>query len=97
MTVYLLHLTTPLAHARHYIGWTTSEANVQRRYEHHKSGHGAHFTQVCNERGIDYQVARIWPNAGRCFERLLKNQKHSARLCPICNPGKAERNKKCAS
>lgn len=92
MAVYLLHLATPLAHARHYIGYA-AETNVKSRLAHHKNGTGARFTQVCNERGIEYQIARVWKGKGRDFERLLKRNKHSARLCPICNPTTAMKNK----
>lgn len=94
MTVYLIHLDQPLSHARHYIGWTTSPANVKRRLEHHKAGCGARFTQACNERGINYGVVRVWNDAGKDFERHLKNQHKPQAFCPICNPQSAMNNMK---
>lgn len=93
MAVYLIHLETKLAHAQHYIGWST-DANVKNRFAHHCQGSGARFTQVCVEREIGMKLARVWEGKGKDFERLLKNQKHSARLCPICNPKTAKNNKK---
>ena len=34
-TVYLLHFDTPLAHARHYLGWTAGD--VEDRLEEHRT------------------------------------------------------------
>jgi predicted GIY-YIG superfamily endonuclease len=82
MTVYLLHFETPLHHARHYIGYAE---HVKRRLEHHRNGTGARLLQVCNERGIAYDLVRTWEGEGRDFERKLKNCKHAARYCPMCN------------
>lgn len=90
MAVYLLHLDSPLAHAGHYIGFCSSAANVTRRLAHHRSGNGARFTQVCNERGIGYEIARIWKDGTREFERRLKQYKKTRRFCPLCNPRTAE-------
>ncbi|MBI5951871.1 MAG: GIY-YIG nuclease family protein [Chloroflexi bacterium] len=86
MSVYILHLDSPLKHARHYVGFASK---VNRRLEHHRSGSGARFTQVCNENGITYQLARVFEQADRAFERKLKNCKHTARYCPICAGEKA--------
>lgn len=81
MSVYLLHLDQPLAHARHYTGWST---HLEDRLEHHANGTGARFTQVLRERGITWQLARVWDGADRRFERRLKNTKNVRRYCPIC-------------
>lgn len=78
---YLIHFDTPLAHARHYLGWTT---NLPMRLEAHAKGNGSRIMEVINERGIGWQLARVWPG-GRALERQLKRQKNSPRLCPICN------------
>lgn len=86
MAVYLLHLATPLGHARHYIGFSQ---NVEERLRRHRSDRGARFTQVCNQRGIAYSVARVWPNAARGFESRLKRQKNSAVFCPLCSGERA--------
>jgi predicted GIY-YIG superfamily endonuclease len=85
MTVYLLHLKTPMHHARHYLGWTD---DLVGRMLLHLEGNGARFTQVCVERGITFALVRTWEGEGatRSFERQLKNCKHTPRLCPVCNP-----------
>ena len=88
MAVYLLHLASPLAHAQHYIGFA---GNVQARLAHHHNGTGSRFCQVCNERGIDYVIARIWPDGDKTFERRLKNYKKSSSLCPICSGDSAKK------
>ena len=82
MAVYLIHLDTPLKHARHYVGFSV---HVEARLAHHKDGTGARFLQVCNERGINYDIVKVWPGADRKFERKLKNTHNVARYCPICN------------
>ncbi len=97
MTVYLLHMQQPLSRgvspagkplqAGHYIGFS-QRGELSARMAEHMSGQGARFTQVCLERGIAWQLARVWegPRADRRFERKLKNRKEAPRLCPICNP-----------
>lgn len=98
MTVYLLHLHEPLSRgvsrkgtklqAGHYIGWTD---DLVGRILEHADGHGARFTQVAVERGIQFALARVWEGkqADRRFERRLKKAKMGPVLCPICNPIKA--------
>ncbi len=92
MKVYLIHFDQPLHHARHYIG---KAKFLKLRLKHHKAGSGARILQVCNERGITYDVVRVWKSktepAGK-LERRLKNMKNSPELCPICNPLKWETN-----
>lgn len=89
MAVYLLHLDRPLAHARHYVGFAQ---NVEARVAHHRAGTGARFTQVLCELGIGFEVARVWPEGDKSFERRLKRQKHSARFCPHCSGASAAHN-----
>lgn len=91
MAVYLLHFETKLAHAQHYIGYAR-ERNIESRIQHHQNGSGARILQVCNERGIKYILARIWPGADKNFERRLKNCKKPSRFCPICHGEKAKQN-----
>lgn len=87
MAVYILHLDTPLAHAKHYVGYSTSPRTLEARIEHHRAGTaGARFTQVLHERGITFQVARVFEEADAIFERQLKNTKNVARYCPLCTP-----------
>ena len=85
--VYLLHFSQPISPdhtCQHYCG---SAADVNVRFVHHLTGKGARLTQVANERGIDYEVVRIWkaePGKGRELERQIKSWKMGNRLCPIC-------------
>lgn len=82
--VYLIHMETPLSgHAQHYIGWST---DVFHRLSQHRRSQGARILAVCNERGISYNIARVWKWKNRTFERQLKNRKQARILCPICNP-----------
>lgn len=82
--VYLLHFHRPYKHARHYIGHVSSAANLARRLKHHRNGSGARLMQVISEAGIDFTVARTWPDGDRNFERRLKNQKKPSHFCPMC-------------
>lgn len=83
MQVYLIHFKTNLSHARHYIGFC--EEDPKERLETHRAGHGARILQVANERGIEYEIARVWKGKDRKFERKLKNRKDAKRLCPVCS------------
>jgi predicted GIY-YIG superfamily endonuclease len=81
--VYLLHFDSPISEnhtTQHYIGYAD---DVNARIKEHKAGHGARLTQVANERGIGFEVVRIW-EGDRKYERQLKNRKNAPRLCPIC-------------
>jgi len=78
--VYLLHFNRPLAHARHYMGWTT---NLQERLHAHETGHGSRLMEVVAEWGITWRLVRVW-EGHRDLERSLKAQHNSPRLCPVC-------------
>lgn len=88
--VYLIHFDQPISPnltTQHYIGYTSR--GKRKRFAEHKAGSGARLTRVANERGIDYRIVRTWWKKGtRAFERKLKNQKNSPKLCPICSKGK---------
>jgi hypothetical protein len=87
--IYLLHFDTPIAPGRHtcqhYLGYTN---DLGGRIEAHRQGQGARLTQVALERGITFQLVRVW-HGDRGRERQLKNRKESPRLCPVCNAGAA--------
>ena len=81
--VYTLHLSRPLAHAKHYTGWAQ---DLTRRLEHHQNGTGARMLQVARERGIDWMVATVQPGDKK-RERQLKKQGGASRRCPLCKGG----------
>lgn len=82
MAVYLLHFDQPLGHARHYSGYSR-QRDCQQRLERHAAGIGARLLKVALERGISWQVAKIWPEGDRAFERSLKARGQTA-ICPLC-------------
>lgn len=84
-SVYLLHFDTPLKHARHYLGWSI---DVESRLKHHLKGTGAKIVAAAVRAGIKVSLVRQWVDKDRNFERQLKNQNNSPRLCPVCNPSK---------
>jgi hypothetical protein len=94
MAVYLLHFDRPFGHARHYIGFSSSERNLQLRLQHHRAGTGARLLAAAADAGVTWSLARLWPEGDRNFERNLKS--HSGtRYCPICR-GPAAMNRKAA-
>jgi len=95
--IYLLHLDRPLSPkhtAQHYKG---SAEDIEARVEEHRRGNGARIMQVAAERGIGFVLARVWECPEglslREAEKAIKVQKHSPRLCPICN-GRAAKQKR---
>jgi predicted GIY-YIG superfamily endonuclease len=81
-TVYLLHFSRPLHHARHYLG---STSDLDQRLNEHRSGQGARLLEVITDLGISFELARTW-EGDRKPERRLKNRHNAPRLCPICSP-----------
>lgn len=81
--VYLIHFRHKYHHAQHYIGYSK---DLEIRIERHRENSGAKLLRAVNKAGITWNVVRTWQVDGQGFERLLKNQKHSARYCPVCNP-----------
>lgn len=89
--VYLLHFDTKLKHAGHYIGFS-KEGKTEERIEAHRNGQGARLMAVIRENRIGFQVAKIWKNVDRSFERILKNREGARRSCPICINNKNKNN-----
>lgn len=91
MPVYLIHfdhILHPNSLNRHYIGFAH---DVEARVKHHHNGTSkVRMFEVAKERGIGFQVVRIWQEEGKEFERWLKSLKNAPRKCPICQ---AERKK----
>lgn len=80
--VYLLHLSEPYKHARHYIGHAT---DLDARIARHRAGDGARLIAVITAAGLSFELARTWPG-GRDLERAIKRRKNAPRLCPLCTP-----------
>lgn len=84
--VYLIHFDRPLAHARHYLGFVDHALGhtVEARLAYHRRGRGSKLLRAVVAAGIDFQVARVWPEGDRTLERQLKKRKKAAQLCPLC-------------
>lgn len=92
--VYLLHLNSPLAHARHYVGYSTNGHTLKRRLAHHERGTAnCSFTNALHEKGIGFTLARTIKDVDRNFERQLKKTHNTVRYCPICNPNATKKYK----
>ncbi|MGO9372699.1 MAG: endonuclease [Syntrophobacteraceae bacterium] len=87
--IYLIHFDKPYKHARHYLGYADSDT-PDARIERHRKGNGATLMRVITQAGIEWEVARIWLEQTRDFERKLKNGRHVPRLCPICQKEKKD-------
>lgn len=89
-TVFLLHYIdriNPDRPARHYLEYTARR--VEERTNDHRSGfryRTAAIPFAAHQRGIDFIVARVWPNADRRDEKRLRDLHNNPRLCPVCNP-----------
>lgn len=81
-TVYLVHFSRPLHHARHYLGWTAAE-NLANRLARHAAGRGARILRAVTLAGIPWELVAVAPGT-RASERQLKRGKHIARICPAC-------------
>lgn len=81
-TVYLLHFHQPIAHARHYMGWTE---DLPGRLEAHAQGRGARLMEVARERGAGWTLARTWVGLTKAQERQLKRRREAPLLCPLCS------------
>ncbi len=88
--VYLIHFKTPFKHARHYIGFCEF-GNLEKRMEKHRNGNGSKLMAAVTAAGIEWEVAKIWENVDRGFERQLKNRNGASRFCPFCKDEKNRR------
>lgn len=84
-TIYLLCFDRRLAHAKHYIGWTSDLD--QRLGLHAKGQSGAKLMEAVHAAGIGFQCSRTWTGT-RNDERKLKNRRDAMRMCPLCHPKK---------
>ena len=83
MYIYLTHFKHKLHYAGHYIGFSKC---LDFRFASHREGTGTKLIRAITRLGILCLVIRTWRVDGQGFERYLKNQKHPARFCPLCNP-----------
>lgn len=86
--VYLIHFNLPFKHAEHYIGFVENKGNLDARMNHHRTGSGSRLMHAVSKAGIGWEIARLWEDGDRNFERKLKNWKKNKRLCPICKAKK---------
>lgn len=82
--IYIIHFETPYHHARHYMGWVESEAELDYRLWKHKHGRGAVLMRVVTEAGIKWHLSQTLPG-DRTEERRLKRCGGGIRFCPECN------------
>lgn len=83
--IYILHIDPPLAHARHYVGWTKDE-DVTRRVNEHLMQTGSRPSKLI---GAALAAGRKITLAGtiegdRTMERQLKNRGGASSYCPLC-------------
>lgn len=93
---YLLHLSQPFGHAKHYLGVTT---NLAKRLKLHATGRGANMLKHAREvqgKAFGFTLARTWdiPDGytPREWEIHLKATGGRSKLCPVCKAEKAGRN-----
>lgn len=90
--VYLLHLTPPYKHAKHYTGWTGRE--LEDRLAEHRGtqgrdmgGKGSSLLAAQNRVGGSWIVAKVWTfktaAEAKRKEQAIKTRA-AARYCPIC-------------
>ena len=56
----------------------------------HRAGAGSRLCQVAIERGIGWDLAKVWEapaGEGRKLEQKLKSRHNGKALCPICTEG----------
>lgn len=92
---YLIEITLPYRHARHYLGFT---ADLPRRWAEHRGGSGSRLLAAAQAAGCELELVRVWYGAqARALEQRLKQHRKptstrcgAARslrpLCPLCNP-----------
>ena len=94
-SVYLLHFTPALAHAKHYCGSTAN--GVRDRVRQHRTGQGACITRAAIAVGCKLHVAKTWHfsdnHEARLFERALKNTHRLGDYCPMCQKARTRQRK----
>ena len=78
-TIYPLLFERSVAHAKHYLGWTSR--TTDERHQDHLTGDGSALVR----RAGKSEVVRTWSGT-RDDERRLKNRKNCREFCPVCKP-----------
>jgi len=89
-SIYVLHIDPPVAHAKHYIGFTTDPEPSRRVREHTSGGHRANpLVKAAVKAGSTITLAHVFdgPGVDRNFERRLKNRADTSKWCPCCGIG----------
>ena len=84
MAVYLLHLEPPLRHSQHYIGYARDERQLKERVRRHQNGTGGVLPKYAILNGSRVELAHVWPETPKEFEKYLKTYGGATRYCPIC-------------
>jgi predicted GIY-YIG superfamily endonuclease len=79
---YLLHFDGRVFGKQHYLGWAL---DIDRRLRIHLRGKGARLVRQALEAGLSVELVRIWPNADRHAEYVLKRRAPKS-YCPRCHP-----------
>src|SRR5262245_13452383 len=82
--IYLIHFDRPYRHARHYLGFVRTEAELEGRIAKHRNGSGARLLAVVNAAGIAWDVVRTWADGDRSRERQIKDTRCVPDYCPVC-------------
>ena len=101
MSVYLLCFDEPIAiiengprsgqphPTRHYIGFAR-DGRVTERLAVHAQGRGSRLVRAAVERGIGFELVRVWYGGSRALERYLKLRRQGPEFCPRCSPGRRQ-------
>lgn len=79
MTVYILAIDPPLAHAKHYVGWT-AQKDHRPRLRYHLAGRGCRLIAAAVYQGHTITTVLTLPGAPRSIERKIKDHKNTPRL-----------------
>lgn len=81
---YCIHYNRKYKGKRHYTGYAETAETLARRMVAHCQGRGARILKAVAKAGIGWQVAHVWGDVDRSFERWLKKKKGASVYCDIC-------------
>jgi predicted GIY-YIG superfamily endonuclease len=80
---------TPVAHARHYLGYAD---DIARRVEEHRNGTAnVKLTDALHRAGGRFEVVRVWPGATPQDEARMKGRNYRAASPAMRNKGPRKR------